>query len=186
MEANANSFNKSNLKIALVGNPNSGKSTLFNALTGLNQHTGNFPGVTVEKKSWIVKLNEQTTAEFVDLPGTYSLYPKSLDERVTYEVLCDKNNSDHPDITLIVVDASNLKRNLFLVTQIVDLRLPIILVLNMLDLVYKSGIVIDIDKLSEKLGIKIIGISSRNKHGINDLKQALLEPLLIPKRDCVK
>ena len=125
---------KTSLKIALVGNPNSGKSTLFNALTGLNQKTGNFPGVTVDKKSGFVKLKEgQILAEFIDLPGTYSLYPKSIDETVAFEVLCNPNNEFHPDLTIIVADASNLKRNLFLVSQIIDLRIPVILALNMMD-----------------------------------------------------
>ncbi len=124
MEANQSFVNFSEqtfLKVALVGNPNSGKSTLFNALTGLNQKTGNFPGVTVDKKSGLAKLNNIVTVEFTDLPGTYSLYPKSLDERVAFEVLCDPNNENHPDVTIIVADASNLKRNLFLVSQIIDL-----------------------------------------------------------------
>ena len=120
------------MKIALVGNPNSGKSTLFNALTGLNQKTGNFPGVTVDKKSGFTKLNEFITAEFIDLPGTYSLYPKSIDEKVAVEILCNPDNQDHPDITIVVADASNLKRNLFLVSQIIDLKMPVILVLNMI------------------------------------------------------
>ena len=129
---------KSTIKVALVGNPNSGKSTLFNALTGLNQKTGNFPGVTVDKKSGFSKLSPTLTAEFIDLPGTYSLYPKSLDERVAFEVLCNSENEDHPDVTIVVADASNLKRNLFLVSQIIDLKIPVILVLNMMDLVEKE------------------------------------------------
>jgi ferrous iron transport protein B len=170
----------STLKVALVGNPNSGKSTLFNALTGLNQRTGNFPGVTVDKKTGTAKLSARTTAEFVDLPGTYSLYPKSLDERVAFEVLCDPGNEDHPDVTIIVADASNLKRNLFLVSQIIDLKIPVILVLNMMDLVEKSGSIIDTARLAEKLGVKVVAISARSKDGVEALKSALLQPIPIP------
>ena len=188
MEANKSFVNfseKTFLKVALIGNPNSGKSTLFNALTGLNQKTGNFPGVTVDKKSGILKLNSAVTAEFTDLPGTYSLYPKSLDERVAFEVLCDPNNENHPDVTIIVADASNLKRNLFLVSQIIDLKMPVILVLNMMDLVEKEGDVIDAVRLSEKLGVKVVGISARNKEGLETLKAALLQPLPVPQYDFI-
>ncbi len=144
---------RSKIKIALVGNPNSGKSTLFNALTGLHQKTGNFPGVTVDKKVGHIKFENGALAELVDLPGTYSLYPKSLDEQVAFEVLCDPANEDHPDLTIVVADASNLKRNLFLVSQIIDLKIPVILVLNMMDMVEKEGDVIDTIRLSERLGV---------------------------------
>jgi len=180
-----NFSDKKNIKVALVGNPNSGKSTLFNALTGLHQKTGNFPGVTVDKKSGFAKLNEIVTAEFVDLPGTYSLYPKSLDERVAFEVLCNKENPDHPDVTIIVADASNLKRNLFLVSQIIDLKIPVILALNMMDMVEKEGDIIDAIRLSEKLGVKVLGLSARNKDGVEVLKQALLQPLSVPQYDFI-
>jgi ferrous iron transport protein B len=176
---------KPTIKVALVGNPNSGKSTLFNALTGLNQKTGNFPGVTVDKKSGYTRLNNQVTAEFIDLPGTYSLYPKSLDERVAFEVLCDVNNADHPDVTIIVADASNLKRNLFLVSQIIDLKIPVILALNMMDMVEKEGDVIDAIRLSEKLGVRVVGISARSKDGVEALKEALLQPLPVPLYDFI-
>ena len=188
MDSNASFVNfsdKTTIKVALVGNPNSGKSTLFNALTGLNQKTGNFPGVTVDKKSGFSKLNSTVTAEFIDLPGTYSLYPKSLDERVAFEVLCNSENVDHPDVTIIVADASNLKRNLFLVSQIIDLKIPVILALNMMDMVEKEGDVIDAIRLSEKLGVKVVGISARNKDGVEVLKQALLQPLPVPQYDFI-
>ncbi|MEI6488526.1 MAG: ferrous iron transport protein B [Bacteroidota bacterium] len=188
MESNQSFVNfseHSSLKIALVGNPNSGKSTLFNALTGLHQKTGNFPGVTVDKKSGIVKLSPTVTVEFVDLPGTYSLYPKSLDESVTFEVLCNPNNEDHPDITVIVADASNLKRNLFLVSQILDLKIPVILALNMIDLVEKEGDVIDCVRLSERLGVKVIAVSARRKEGIEEIKEALLQPLPVPQYEFI-
>ncbi len=175
----------SSIKVALVGNPNSGKSTLFNALTGLHQKTGNFPGVTVDKKSGTAKLSSLVNAEFVDLPGTYSLYPKSLDERVTFEVLCNPENADHPDITIVVADASNLKRNLFLVSQIIDLKIPVILALNMIDLVEKVGDTIDAVRLSEKLGVKVVAISARKKEGIEELRQAILQPLPVPQYDFI-
>ncbi len=176
---------KSSVKVALVGNPNSGKSTLFNALTGLHQKTGNFPGVTVDKKSGTAKLNATVTADFVDLPGTYSLYPKSLDESVTFEVLCNPANKDHPDVTIIVADASNLKRNLFLVSQIIDLKIPVILALNMIDLVEKEGDTIDTARLSERLGVKVFSVSARKKEGIEEIKHALLQPLPVPQYDFV-
>lgn len=188
MESNNSVVNfseRTNIKIALVGNPNSGKSTLFNALTGLNQRTGNFPGVTVDKKSGFAKLNDHTSAEFIDLPGTYSLYPKSLDEKVAFEVLCNPDNSDHPDVVIIVADASNLKRNLFLVSQIIDIKIPVVLALNMMDMVEKEGDVIDTVRLSERLGVKVIGVSARSKEGVEELKQALLQPLPVPQYDFI-
>lgn len=176
---------RSAIKVAFVGNPNSGKSTLFNAFTGLNQRTGNFPGVTVDKKVGTARLNAATIAEFIDLPGTYSLYPKSLDERVAFEVLCNPENPDHPDVTIVIADASNLKRNLFLVSQIIDLKIPVILALNMMDMVEKEGLVIDTVRLSERLGVKVVGISARNKEGLEELKQALQEPLPVPSYDFI-
>ncbi|MGZ4033956.1 MAG: ferrous iron transport protein B, partial [Bacteroidia bacterium] len=188
MESNKSFVNfsdRTSLKVALVGNPNCGKSTLFNAITGLHQKTGNFPGVTVDKKSGYARLNNKLSAEFVDLPGTYSLYPKSIDERVAFEVLCDSNNPDHPDITIVVADASNLKRNLFLVSQIIDLKIPVILALNMMDLVEKEGDVIDAIRLSEKLGVRVVGISARSKEGVETLKEALLQPLPVPQYDFI-
>ncbi|MCW3084555.1 MAG: iron transporter FeoB [Bacteroidetes bacterium] len=188
MEPNQSFVNfteKNTLKIALVGNPNSGKSTLFNALTGLNQKTGNFPGVTVDKKIGTARLTDQVTADFIDLPGTYSLYPKSLDERVAFDVLCNENNAEHPDVTIIVADASNLKRNLFLVSQIIDLKIPVILALNMMDMVEKEGDAIDLVRLSERLGVKVVGLSARNKNGIEELKRALLQPLPVPSYDFI-
>src|SRR3954465_2148875 len=123
---------KSNLKIALLGNPNSGKTSLFNHLTGLNQKIGNFPGVTVDKKMGSCRINENTTVDIIDLPGTYSLYPKSLDEQVVFDFLNNTADPDYPDLLIVIVDASNLKRNLLLFTQLNDLGLPIILAVNML------------------------------------------------------
>ena len=128
------------LKVALVGNPNSGKSTLFNVLTGLNQKIGNFPGVTVEKKIGFVKLSDHRNAQITDLPGTYSIYPKSRDERIVMDVLADKNGPDYPELIVFVADASNLKRNLLLFSQVADLKIPIIIALNMMDIARQSGI----------------------------------------------
>ena len=161
------------IKIALVGNPNTGKSTLFNLLTGLNQKIGNFPGITVDKKIGYCKLNTGQQAEIIDLPGTYSLYPKSKDESVVFQVLADKQNVSHPDLVVVIADATNLRRNLLLYTQVADLNLPVILALNMTDMAQKEGINIDVDKLSARLGIQVVAISARSRAGLEQLKQAI-------------
>jgi len=161
------------IKVALVGNPNTGKSTLFNRLTGLNQKIGNFPGVTVDKKTGFTKLADGKDVEIIDLPGTYSLYPKSNDESIVFQVLADQKNSSHPDVIVLIVDASNLKRNMLLFSQVADLGIPMVLALNMIDLSAKRGIEINVDKLAEKLGIQVIPISARNNIGIDKLKQAV-------------
>lgn len=168
------------LKIALVGNPNSGKSTLFNVLTGLNQKIGNFPGVTVDKKTGYCKLPDQRTAQITDLPGTYSIYPKSRDERIVLDALSDKNGPDFPDLIIFVADASNLKRNLLLFSQIADLNIPIIIALNMMDLATRSGIEISVDELALKLGVQVISVSARKQEGIDRLKQAIQNNSSIP------
>ena len=162
------------LKVALVGNPNSGKSTLFNILTGLNQKIGNFPGVTVEKKIGFVKLSDYRNAQITDLPGTYSIYPKSRDESIVMDVLADKNSPDYPELIVFVADASNLKRNLLLFSQVADLKIPIIIALNMMDIARQSGMEIAIDELAQKLGIQVIPISARKQQGIDRLKEAIL------------
>ena len=114
------------IKVALVGNPNTGKSTLFNVLTGLNQKIGNFPGVTVDKKTGVCDLPDGRHAQIIDLPGTYSLYPKSKDESIVFSVLADKSNPLRPDLVVVILDASNLKRNLLLYTQVADLKIPVV------------------------------------------------------------
>ncbi|MDN5202766.1 ferrous iron transport protein B [Fulvivirgaceae bacterium BMA10] len=161
-------------KIALVGNPNSGKSSVFNQLTGLNQHVGNYPGVTVDKKTGSFQLGDGEKVKVIDLPGIYSVYPKSEDERVVFEILNDPQNENYPDLFVVVVDATNLERNLLLFTQLHDLGVPIILVLNMFDLLREEGIRIDVEKLSELLGtIPVVPLDARKGEGIDKLKKAV-------------
>ncbi len=169
-------------KIALLGNPNSGKSSLFNHLTGLNQKIGNFPGVTVEKKSGFCALPDGSTAEIIDLPGIYSVYPRSLDEQIVAEVLLDHHSPLTPDKIVVIADATNLKRGFLLLTQIIDLGIPAILVLNMMDLVVKAGISYDFISLSEKLGIPVVAINARKGIGLEALKEMLTKPLSTPTK----
>nr|WP_240186651.1 ferrous iron transport protein B [Pedobacter namyangjuensis] len=161
------------IKVALVGNPNTGKSTVFNLLTGLNQKIGNFPGITVDKKTGFCKLPDTRTAEIVDLPGTYSLYPKSKDESIVFQVLADRNNNSHPDLIVVIADATNLRRNLLLYAQVADLGLPTLLVLNMADMAKKEGIAVDVDKLANRLGIQVVQMAARNNEGVELLKDAI-------------
>ncbi|MES2376997.1 MAG: ferrous iron transport protein B [Bacteroidota bacterium] len=164
---------KADIRVALVGNPNTGKSTLFNVLTGLNQKIGNFPGVTVDKKVGYKKLPDGRIAEIVDLPGTYSLYPKSQDESIVFSVLADRANALSPDLVVVILDASNLKRNLLLYSQVADLKIPVIIALNMMDLAKKSGIDIDINLFAKTLGVIVVPIAARKQEGIEDLKTAI-------------
>lgn len=162
------------LKVALVGNPNSGKTSLFNQLTGLNQQTANFPGVTVERHKGISRMPDGSVAEVTDLPGMYSLYPRSLDERIVAEFLLNHRAPDCPDVVVVVADATNLKRGLLLLTQIMDVGLPVVLVLNMMDQAAKAGINLDLHKLQQLLGIHVIPTNARTGQGVDMLKQALL------------
>jgi ferrous iron transport protein B len=164
---------KADIRVALVGNPNTGKSTLFNVLTGLNQKIGNFPGVTVDKKVGYTQLPDGRTAEIVDLPGTYSLYPKSQDESIVFSVLADRSSTLVPDLVVVILDASNLKRNLLLYTQVADLKIPTIIALNMMDMAVKAGIEIQINALAVQLGVPVIPISARKVEGVDKLKQAI-------------
>jgi len=159
--------------IALVGNPNSGKSSLFNALTGLNQKVGNFPGVTVDKKTGVSKISDALSAHIIDLPGTYSLYPKSADEQVTYEVLLNQNNSDRPDMVVVIADAANLKRNLLFCSQILDLKIPMVIGLTMMDIATQKGITIDTAGLERMMGVPVVPINPRKGKGITQLKKAI-------------
>ena len=174
---------KTDLRVALVGNPNTGKSTLFNILTGLNQKIGNFPGVTVDKKTGYSTLADGRIAEIVDLPGTYSLYPKSKDESIVFSVLADKSNPLKPDLVIVILDATNLKRNMLLYSQVADLKIPVIIALNMMDLARKDGIVIDIDLFAKKLGVPVIPVAARKGDGIAQLKQAMAFANKIPLQE---
>jgi ferrous iron transport protein B len=164
---------KTDIRVAIVGNPNTGKSTLFNTLTGLNQKIGNFPGVTVDKRTGYCQLPDGRSAQIIDLPGTYSLYPKSQDESIVFSILADKANPLTPDLVVVILDATNLKRNLLLYTQVADLKIPVIIALNMMDLAKKAGIAIDIDRFSKKLGVPVIPMSARRIEGIDKLKAAM-------------
>ena len=166
-------------KIALVGNPNCGKTSLFNILTGLNQKVGNFPGVTIDRKSGSTVLSNGEKATIIDLPGSYSLYPQSEDEQITSRVLNQKENQDFPDLVILVADMTNLKRSLLLCTQVMDLNLPVVLALNMSDLAEKKGIVLHPTVLSKKLGIPVVKISALREKGIDDLKKCLSEAVAI-------
>jgi ferrous iron transport protein B len=160
-------------RIAMAGNPNSGKSTLFNLLTGLRQKTGNFPGVTVDLHVGYTRLSNGKKVEIIDLPGTYSLFPKAADEQVTAEVLCNPAHSNHPQLTVLVADSSNLKRSLYLCSQLIDTGMPVILVLNMIDVAVKKSIAINQEKLSQLLGIPVIAVNSLEGSGIAALKQLI-------------
>jgi len=161
------------LHIALVGNPNSGKSSLFNSLTGLNQKVGNFPGVTVDKKTGLSKISDRISARIIDLPGTYSLYPKRNDEWVSYKVLLDEDPDVTADIIVLIIDASNLKRNLLFCSQIIDLKRPVVVALTMMDIAKKNNIQIDIPGLERELGILVIPVNPRKNRGISQLKKAI-------------
>lgn len=176
-------------KVALVGNPNSGKTSLFNLLTGLNQKVGNYPGVTVDKKVGVTKLASGKEIEVVDLPGTYSIYPRSSDEQVVADILLNDRESQFQAV-IMIADATNLERNLLLFTQLADLGLPLVLVLNMADLVQKRKIELDIDKLSQELGnVPVIRMNARKGEGVTELKEILekeLSPPILPFFDPMK
>jgi len=164
-----------NINVALIGNPNTGKTSVFNALTGLNQKVGNYPGITVEKKQGSCRLDRTTKARILDLPGTYSLNASSMDESVVVELLLNKNDLDFPDVAIVVTDVENLKRNLLLFTQIKDLEIPTILVINMSDQMQRKGIKIDLEKLGEKLNTRVVLVSTRLNSGVDQLKQILVD-----------
>lgn len=161
------------INVALIGNPNTGKTSVFNALTGLNQKVGNYPGITVEKKEGLCKLPRGLKAHIIDLPGTYSLNASSLDENVVIELLLNKNDKDFPDVAVVVTDVENLKRNLLLFTQIKDLQIPTVLVINMSDRMAYKGISLDIEHLEKEFNTKIALISTRKNIGISELKERI-------------
>ncbi|MGN6416659.1 MAG: ferrous iron transport protein B [Pseudobacter sp.] len=165
---------KSTINIALVGNPNSGKSSLFNVLTGLNQKVGNFPGVTVDKKSGTTTIAPGLSATVIDLPGTYSLYPRREDEWVAYRVLMQQDKQvAAPDLVVLIADASNLKRNLLFASQIIDLKIPVVIGLSMMDLAKSKGIRINVPELERELGVPVIPVNPRKNKGIPQLKRAI-------------
>ncbi|MDP5000556.1 MAG: ferrous iron transport protein B [Flavobacterium sp.] len=173
------------IKVALIGNPNVGKTSVFNELTGLNQQVGNYPGITVEKKQGIAKLSDAVKAKIIDLPGTYSLNASSIDENVVIELLLNKNDEDFPDVAVVVTEVENLKRNLLLFTQIKDLEIPTILVINMADRMQLKGIELDISILEKELKTKIALISSRKKTGITELKNLILNYTELSTEPCL-
>ncbi len=166
---------KSQMLIALAGNPNAGKTTLFNALTGLKQKVANYPGVTVERKEGFWKAGENA-ARLIDLPGLYSLDVTSMDEQIAHDVLTGKiGNLPKPDAVIAVVDATNLERNLYLVTQILEFKIPVVVALTMVDLAEKQSLEIDTAKLSELLQIPVIAVKAGQKHGIEELAEKTFE-----------
>jgi len=178
------------IHIALVGNPNSGKTSLFNSLTGMNQRVGNFPGVTVDKKTGVTPISDTITGNIIDLPGTYSLYPKRLDEWVSYRVLLNQDREIKADLFVVVVDASNLKRNLLFCSQIIDLKKPVVVVLSMADLAKKKGIQVNIPELERELGVPVVAVNPRKGKGIIQLKKAIEQTASnlykIPARDFIE
>ena len=173
------------INVALIGNPNTGKTSVFNALTGLKQKVGNYPGITVEKKEGICKLPRGVKAHIIDLPGTYSLNASSLDENVVIELLLNKNDKDYPDVAVIVTDVENLKRNLLLFTQIKDLKIPAILVINMADRMKRKGISLNIPVLEAHLNTKIALVSTRKNIGISALKDLINNYKAISTEPCL-
>lgn len=173
------------LNVALIGNPNTGKTSVFNHLTGLNQQVGNYPGITVEKKEGVCKLARGVKAHILDLPGTYSLNASSLDENVVIELLLNKNDKDYPDVAVVISDVENLKRNLLLFTQIKDLGIPTILAINMADRMERKAISLDIDEMEQRLNTKIALISSRKNTGIDILKNLITDYKSLSTEPCV-
>ena len=161
------------ITVALIGNPNTGKSSVFNTLTGLKQKVGNYPGVTVEKKIGSFDIDRTTNVQLIDLPGTYGLNTQSLDQSIVFELLLNKNNKDFPDVVVVVADIENLKRNLLLFSQIKDLEIPSILVVNMADQLKSKGIEIDVNKLEEEFDTKVILLSARKNFGFEQLKSEI-------------
>ena len=173
------------LKIALIGNPNTGKTSVFNALTGLNQKVGNYPGITVDKKEGTCTLPYGKKVHILDLPGTYSLNASSIDENVVVEILLNKQDVNYPDVAVVVTDVENLKRNLLLFTQIKDLKIPTILVINMVDQMKRKGISLDVDLLEKQLQTKIALVSTRKNEGLDYLKELISNVQDIPINESI-
>jgi ferrous iron transport protein B len=173
------------IKVALIGNPNTGKSSVFNLLTGLQQKTGNYPGITVEKKEGFCRLTKELSATIFDLPGTYSLNASSLDENVVIELLMNRKHEDFPDVAVIVADIENIKRNLLLFTQIKDLGIPSILVVNMSDRMRRKGISLDVETMEQELNTKIVLTSTLKKEGIDTLKTQIANYVQLENSSCL-
>jgi len=169
--------NQKTINVALIGNPNTGKTSLFNQLTGLNQKVGNYPGVTVDKKEGSSKLSSNLKAIITDLPGTYSINPTSLDESIVLKTLLNSRYDKTPDIIVVVADIENLKRNLLLFSQIKDLAIPTVLAINMADQMKRKGITVDLELLERELGNEVVLISVRKDKGkgVDELKKAILK-----------
>ena len=159
--------------IALIGNPNTGKTSLFNALTGQKQRVGNYPGVTVEKKSGLWKLSKTESLTVIDLPGTYSLSAQTIDERITVDVLSGNIPDLSPSLMIIVIDAENLQRNLFLASQASELGVPIVIALNCWDIAERKGIQIDSKLLEKRLGVPVVPTVANQAKGIDNLALAV-------------
>ena len=173
------------INVALFGNPNTGKTSIFNALTGLSQKVGNYPGITVEKKEGISKLDRINIGYILDLPGTYSLNASSMDESVVVNLLLNKKNKDYPDVAVLIADVENLKRNLLLFTQLKDLGIPTLLVINMSDLMSQKGISLNIPLLEKKLETKIALVSTRNSEGLDELKKLIINYRQLPTQPLI-
>ena len=173
------------INVALLGNPNTGKTSVFNRLTGLNQKVGNYPGITVEKKEGVCKLERGKKAHILDLPGTYSLNASSIDENVVIELLLNKNDKDFPDVAIVVCDVENLKRNLLLFTQIKDLGIPTILAINMADRMERKAISLKIAEIEDRLETKIVMISARKNEGFDALKELISNFKSISTKPCL-
>ena len=164
--------------VALIGNPNTGKTTLFNALTGLSQQVGNFPGVTVERKVGRMQLEGDRRVDLLDLPGTYSLAAHSPDEMIAVDVLLGQQaGTAQIDAVLAIVDASNLRRNLYLVSQLLETGRPVAVALNMVDVAKSRGIQIDARNLSDRLGVPVVPVCAHRRQGIEELRRVAAELL---------
>ncbi|MFM7104619.1 MAG: FeoB small GTPase domain-containing protein, partial [Flavobacteriales bacterium] len=162
-------------KIALLGNPNSGKTSLFNILTGLNQQVGNYPGVTMDRKSGSCQWSDDFRSTVIDLPGVYSLFPRTQDEKVVSDILFDTHHPDYPDLAIVLADATHLERNLLLYTQVHDLGIPTILLLTMEDSANRQGIEIDLTELSNQFsGVPVVMMNTRNGNGLRRLRDAVI------------
>ena len=162
------------LSVALIGNPNAGKSTIFNLLTGLRQHVSNFPGITVDKKIGVFQLDKGEKVDLIDLPGIYSLFPNSKDEKLVVDIITDPTNSAYPDLVIYVADVNNLERHLLLATQLLDLQIPMVIVLNMADIAEANEQIIDTSALQKELEVPVLTMSGKTGYQIDKLWPLIL------------